>query len=284
MREPMQSLLVVTKAGDAAAGALGLEITEFLRPRIRSVELCEHEPGAPVCTGGAGAGDVDLVLVLGGDGTFISVARRLHGHPAPLLGLNLGRVGFLAELPRDHWREFLERALSGDFARRRRLCLEYRILREGREVGHGLAVNDLVVGRGILARLVRLELEHGGEHVVSLRADGLILSTPTGAAAYGASAGGPLVHPDLEVLVVTPICPFLNGLKPLVLPPEPELGVRVEDAGGDVHLTEDGQKTVPLAPGDRVLVRRSPSDLVLADLGHTSYFGKLRSKGFLTER
>lgn len=284
MREPMQSLLVVTKAGDAAAGALGLEITEYLRPRLRSVDLCEHEPGAPVCSGSGDAQGVDLVLVLGGDGTFISVARRMHGHTAPLLGLNLGRVGFLAELPRDRWQEFLERALAGDFTRRRRLCLEYRILRGQEEVGSGLAVNDLVVGRGVLARLVRLDLTHGGEHVVSLRADGLIVSTPTGAAAYGASAGGPLVHPDLEVLAVTPICPFLNSLKPLVLPPEPELAVRVADAGGDVHLTEDGQKTVPLSPGDKVVVRRSPYDLIVADLGRTSFFGKLRSKGFLTER
>ncbi|MCM0755200.1 NAD(+)/NADH kinase [Desulfovibrio aminophilus] len=281
MSEPVDSILIVTKAGDAAARELGLEIAASLRERNARVGVSEHSPDALVRSGLAEFGEYGLVLVLGGDGTLISVARRMHGHPAPLLALNLGRVGFLAETSRERWPEVLGRLLAGDFLVRRRLCLEYAVLRGGATVEQGLAVNDIVVSRGVLARLIRLGLALDGEHVASLRADGVVVSTPTGSTAYGLSAGGPLVHPDLDVLAVTPVCPFLNSIKPMILPSGGELMIHVEEAGGDVNLSEDGQKAVPLAAGDRVVVRRSPHDLILADLGRSGYFLRLRKKGFL---
>ncbi len=281
MSQPVTSLLIVTKAGDAAALALGVEMADSLRDRLEAVNLCEHSPNAPICSGRAEFGSCGLILVLGGDGTLISVARRLHGHPAPLLGLNLGRVGFLAEMSRERWPEALERVLAGDFRVRRRLCLEYAIRRKDGGEENGLAVNDIVVSRGVLARLIRLALSFDGEFVAGMRADGLVVSTPTGATAYGFSAGGPLIHPDLEVLSLTPVCPFLNSIKPLVLPAGGTLSILVEEAG-DVNLSEDGQRAVPLAAGDEVLVRRSPHDLILADLGETGYFSRLRSKGFVS--
>lgn len=281
MSEPVTSLLIVTKAGDAAALALGVEMADALRDRLERVGLCEHSPNAPICSGMAEFGDYGLVLVLGGDGTLISVARRMHGHPAPLLGLNLGRVGFLAEMSRERWPEVLTRVLAGGFRIRRRLCLEYCIRRQDSGEIRGLAVNDIVVSRGVLARLIRLGLSFDGSYVAGLRADGVVVSTPTGATAYGFSAGGPLIHPDLEVLSVTPVCPFLNSIKPLILPASGELAILVEEAG-DVHLSEDGQKAVALAAGEQVLVRRSAHDLILADLGETDYFSRLRSKGFVS--
>lgn len=281
MSEPVTSLLIVTKAGDSAALALGVEMADSLRDRLENVDLCEHSPNAPICSGLAEFGNYGLVLVLGGDGTLISVARRMHGHPSPLLGLNLGRVGFLAEMSRDRWPEAMNRALAGNFRVHRRLCLEYSIRRKDGSELKGLAVNDIVVSRGVLARLIRLNLSFDGEFVVTLRADGLVVSTPTGATAYGFSAGGPLIHPDLEVLSLTPVCPFLNSIKPMILPAHGELSILVEEAG-DVNLSEDGQKAVPLAAGEEVLVRRSAHDLILADLGETGYFSRLRSKGFVS--
>jgi NAD+ kinase len=190
-------------------------------------------------------------------------------------------IAYGAEMSRERWPEVLERVLAGDFHVRRRLCLEYVIRRKDGGEESGLAVNDIVVSRGVLARLIRLTLSFDGEFVAGMRADGLVVSTPTGATAYGFSAGGPLIHPDLEVLSLTPVCPFLNSIKPLVLPAGGTLSILVEEAG-DVNLSEDGQRAVPLAAGDEVLVRRSAHDLVLADLGETGYFSRLRSKGFVS--
>lgn len=282
MTVPLGRILIVTKPGDESATALKDRMTAYLRSRNVDAEWCEHRLDG--CAGERIPDRYDLVVILGGDGTFIGVARLLHSLGVPLMGVNLGRVGFLAQLHRDRWREWLDKALAEGFGVSRRLVLEYDVLRRGVPVHHGLVVNDLVVSRGELARLIRLSVSFDGLAISTLRADGLIVSTPTGSSAYGASAGGPLVHTGLEAYCVIPVCPFLNSFKPMVFPAHGVTGVRVEESAGEVNLTEDGQALVRLEHEDEIVLRRSEKDLRVVDFGQGTYFEKLKMNGFLTEK
>lgn len=200
------------------------------------------------------------------------------------MGVNLGRVGFLTQLHRDHWKPWLGSLAKDGMAVSRRLALGYSIMRQGKRVHKGLAINDLVVSRGVLARLIRLGVTYNTLDVSTLRADGLIVSTPTGSSAYGVSAGGPLMHADLFTYCVTPVCPFLNSFKPMVFPAEGECVIRVEEKGGEVNLTEDGQSSYNLEFGDEIVIKRSSTDLLVVNLGPAAYFEKLKNHGFLTEK
>ncbi len=284
MASPLHSFLILTRKGDAAAAELGRESAAWLTGRGARAEVCEHDSGGtPAQRRAEEQGGFDAVLVLGGDGTFIGVARRTLGLGVPILGLNLGRVGFLAEAV-EGWRERLAALVDGAYTVSRRICLAYAVLRQGERILEGRAVNDLVVSRGDLARLIRLSVERGPERVGAMRADGLIVSTPTGSTAYGFSAGGPLVHPEMEAFCLTPVCPFLNNFRPLVLPAGEDIRVRVDEPRGEVRLSVDGQRCVPLAPGDLVVIRRADHDLLVAETEGPNYFAKLAAKGFLTER
>lgn len=283
MHRAIGKILIVAKPGDAEAASVRSAMTGFLAGRGVPFDACEHRPDS------CGeedllAGPYDLVLVLGGDGTFIGAARRLLHLRAPFMGVNLGRVGFLAQLRPDRWQPWLETALAEGVEVAERLILAYDVLRGGKPVHSGVAVNDLVISRGQIARLIRLGVLADGESLGSMRADGLIVSTPTGSSAYGVSAGGPLLHTGLKVFCVTPVCPFLNGFKPMVFPDSAEVRVRVEDRGGEVYLTEDGQSVTGLCHGDEVVIRRADTLLSVVDLGSRAYYEKLKKHGFLTER
>lgn len=277
------SILLVTRAGDPEAARLGGEMAEFLSGRGPAPVVAEHHPdmSGPALSGEGGFRP-DLVLVLGGDGTFISVARRVHALDSTILGINMGRVGFLAELSSGDWRTALKRVLEGNCRVRKACVLEYSIEHGGTETAPSVAINDVVVSRGRLARLVTLDLRINGEEVSALRADGLIVSTPGGSTGYSVSAGGPVVHPDLSGLVLTPVCPFLSGLKPLVVPDASRIAVIVREPRGEVYLSEDGQKVLDLASGDTVRIGRSGRDLKVLDLGMASPFSRLRNRGFVT--
>jgi len=284
MSEEKQSFLLMLRNGDAQARALGQDIAAWLAERAIPATLCEHRVGGGLEACAAPEGKPwDVVLVLGGDGTFIGVARVCLRLGIPLLGLNLGRVGFLAEGAAD-WPRRVEALLAGNYGLSQRICLEYDVVRKRESVFAGVAVNDVVVSRGDMARLIRLSVSRGAEHVGTMRADGLIISTPTGSTAYGSSAGGPLVYPEMQAFCLTPVCPFLNTFSPMVLPSDEPLTVAVDEHRAEVRLTVDGQRAFSLESGDEVRVRRSPQDLLLARTGGGSYFAKLASKGFFTQR
>lgn len=264
------------------AMALAREISSWCDSRSLAADVLPHDKSGFVFPHGS-LDHAELILVLGGDGTFISVARAALGQNVPLLGLNMGQVGFLAEVRPESWPGALDQALTGAGRVEERLAFVYRIVRGAATVHEGKAINDLVVGRGRMARLVRLSLAFGGEHVSALRADGLIVSTPTGSTAYSVSAGGPLVHPELQAFCVTPICPFRNYFRGIVLPADRSLCVTNEDAGSEVYLTEDGQDSIRLRQGDRLEVERAPRGMLLMRLDRQGYFQTLTDKGFLTE-
>jgi NAD+ kinase len=284
MSDEMRTFLLMLRHGDDKAAALGREISDWLAARGATATICEHRTGhgPDTCRQDDGR-PWDMILVLGGDGTFIGVARQCLHLRVPLLGLNLGRVGFLAE-GAAAWGKRLQALLEGNYHVSHRVGLAWEVLHQDRAVRSGLAVNDLVVSRGELARLIRLSVRFGDEAVGAMRADGLIVSTPTGSSAYCFSAGGPLVHPDMPALCLTPVCPFLNNFRPVVLPADRAITVTVEEPRGEVRLTVDGQRSYALEPGDRVVMRRSPDDLLVAHTCGTSYFARLASKGFFTER
>ncbi len=281
MTHAATSVLIVLKTDNRRAVELAAEMEGWLRERDVEVRIDEDlagpakpEAARPRC---------DLILVLGGDGTFINVARALLPAGLPLVGVNLGKVGFLAEISASCWRERLAAMLERGFDVDSRLVMAFEVRREGVSVRQGLAVNELVVSRGCLARLVRISVSCCGEHIATLRADGLILASPTGSTAYNVSAGGPVVHSSLRAFCLTPICPFLNDLRPLVLPGDSEFSLRIDEAYGDLFLTEDGQSGTDLASGDEVVVRASEHDLLVATRERSGFFAKLRAKGFITE-
>jgi len=281
-------VLVVAKSGEPAVMALAHEIAEAVQRLGASPRVVQNRTDVDGCAGAdslTGGGEIpELAVVLGGDGTMISVARKLMGEAVPLLGVNLGRLGFLSQLSVDAWREPLEHVVSKGFGVNKVMMLSCEVARDNRRVFQCGAVNDVVVSRGAMARLIRVGISYGGERLGTFRADGMVVSTPTGATAYSMSAGGPLVHPDLHTLTLTPICPFLCDLRPIVLPTDRYLDINVEDASADVVLTCDGQTAFPLHPGDWVRVRRAPKPLRLAAVGQHSYFRKLLDKGFIRER
>jgi NAD+ kinase len=222
--------------------------------------------------------EADLLIVLGGDGTLLSVVRALGERAVPILGVNLGTLGFLVEVSVDEMHDALARALDGEMAIEPRMRLAVRLLRDGRELRSWLALNDAVITKGASARIVDLEARADGQLVTTYHADGLIVSTPTGSTAYTLSAGGPILLPGVPSLVLTPICPHALTQRPLVLPDSAVIEVIVHPRGGEVQLAIDGQEGAPLQEGDLVEVRRSEHPALLLVSPAHSRFEVLRSK------
>ncbi len=204
------------------------------------------------------AAEVDLLVSLGGDGTLLAVARAAGSRRVPILGVNLGTLGFLTEVNVEEMLPALETVLAGNAEIVSRMRLEVEATRDGRELGRFMALNDAVITKTALSRMIDLETFAAGQEVATYHADGLIVSTPTGSTAYSLSAGGPLLLPGLEAIVLTPICPHSLTQRPLVLPVESEIEVVVRTRGGEATITMDGQEGMDLLDGDRVAMRRSP--------------------------
>jgi len=242
-------------------------------------------PQAATVTGSSGTlrselvEKVDLMVVLGGDGTLLAVARAIGHHPVPILGVNLGTLGFLAETSSDELFEALEEVLAGGYLVEARMRLEVEVERDGETIGRFLALNDAVLARTALSRMVDLDVRADGAAVATYHADGLIVSTPTGSSAYSLSAGGPLMLPGVEAIVITPICPHTLAQRPLVLPQGCNVEVQHHDSrDGDVQLTVDGQVGTELSEGDLVRIRRSDHPTHLLVPPGRSRFDVMRAK------
>lgn len=220
----------------------------------------------------------DLVLVLGGDGTLLSVARRAPSS-TPVLGINVGILGFLAGLRRDQAIERLDEVLAGEFKEDRRLRLDVTVA-SGPHRGTYRVLNDAVLNKEALARISTFAISLSGRKVAAFRADGIIVATPTGSTAYNLSAGGPILHPALPALVVTPICPHTLAARPLVVPAATVIGLSVTDRRRreGVYLTLDGQEGFPIDRGATVEVRASPSKVTLLRPRDSDYFDNLAEK------
>ncbi len=224
------------------------------------------------------AASTDLIIVLGGDGTLLAMAREAGPCGVPILGVNLGTLGFMSEVRCEELFTALEQILAGDFRTESRMRLEVRAERDGRELGHYLALNDAVLTKMALARMIDLEMRADGRPVTTYHSDGLIVATPTGSTAYSLSAGGPILDPGLAAIVVTPICPHTLAQRPLVLPESSNIEILVRSSGATVQLTVDGQVGVELGEGDAVHVGRSPHPVRLVVSPFRNHFEVLREK------
>lgn len=220
----------------------------------------------------------DLAICLGGDGTLLYAARQLRPHPVPLLAVNLGTLGFLAEISTAELYPRLDDVLAGRYMLDRRTVLAAEVWRGDRLLGHFDALNDIVVSKGTLARIIEFELSVNQERVASYRADGLIVATPTGSTAYSLSAGGPIVHPALAAWAITPICPHTLTNRPLLVPDSAQVEILMLAVAGQTYLTLDGQEGEQLELGDRIVCRKSPDYVNLIHLPQSSFFDLLRRK------
>ena len=231
---------------------------------------------------------VDLLLVLGGDGTLLAVADRvsLAGLDLPILGVNFGHLGFLAEINFPELYPLLESAVAGRAAIERRLIMRAHVIRAGQRIAEHVAFNDVVVTRGALSRIIELSVTVGGEFVARFNADGLIVASPTGSTAYNLSAGGPILHPAVDALILTPIAPHTLSNRPVVIPASAPVLVApmAHDPDQEVILTLDGQIGLTLEAGDTVEVARHDTPVRLVKSPTQSYFDVLRRKLKWAER
>ncbi len=223
------------------------------------------------------ARSVDLLLVFGGDGTMLRAAHEIAGSPTPMLGINIGGLGFLTAVPSDGLEQALKRLWRGEFKFDRRALIEATSPRDGRLVRH-VALNDIVIGRGEVSRLIELEVDVNADPLTHYRCDGLIVSSPTGSTAYSLAAGGAVVFPTAEVFALTPICPHTLSNRSLIVPLSATIRIKPINPTSSTILSADGQVISMLSPGDAVTVRRSRHTIRLMQLADSSFFEALRRK------
>ncbi len=224
------------------------------------------------------ASAVDVVLVLGGDGTMLSVSRAVAEKGVPILGINLGSMGFITEINKDEIYDVVGRILSGDCAIEERLMLTARIRRSGKEISGYTVLNDVVINKGALARIIDMETFINGKYVTTFKADGLIIATPTGSTAYSLSASGPIIYPTLDSIVVTPICPHTLTNRPILLPHDFRIEIVLKTLSEDVYLTLDGQTGAPLRMDDVIEISQAEYKTRLLIPYERDYFKILRNK------
>jgi NAD+ kinase len=264
------------------------ELTEWLAQReIELVggpdierERVEHETGCPVreVEKEKLAESVDLILVLGGDGTMISTARLIGDQDVPVLGVNFGGLGYLAEFRINELYTALESILAGNYRLDKRVMLHVDLVGSESTIPTSRVLNDVVINKSALARIIEIDVYLNKQYVNSFRADGLIISTPTGSTAYNLSAGGPVIFPSMNAIIITPICPFTLSNRPIVVPDDAVIELQLKTEKEEVSLTLDGQVGFPLKVDDRVVIRKSRTTFNLVQPSNRNYFDVLRDK------
>jgi NAD+ kinase len=281
--EPQQTIALVVRHNTAGINQPVQAIVDFLRVGGYRV-VFEEETAGHVEVAGVDAMTVaqigeqaKLVIVLGGDGTMLGVARQLARYKVPLIGINQGRLGFMTDIPIDRILPALAEILSGKAKAEERSLLEARLVRDGREIHCSVAVNDVVVARGSGAGMAELKVSVDGAFMYNQRSDGLIVSTPTGSTAYALSAGGPLLHPSLAGIVLVPIAPHALSNRPIVVPDTSDIVVEIMN-GRDISVNFDMQTFTSLQHGDQIMISRSPNTITFLHPEGWSYYHTLREK------
>ena len=292
---PITRVGLVAKGGlDAAAGALA-ELAGWLEARevhavfeTETAELAGLPPGRRTVDRDELPLTCDLIVVLGGDGTLIGMADRIAeaGADVAILGVNFGSLGFLTEITLPELYPSLESVLGGTAQIEERMMLRSRTLRSGTVHADRLALNDVVITKGALSRIIDLEVEIGGHPVMRVRADGLIVGSPTGSTAYNLAAGGPILHPEVDALLLTPIAPHMLTTRPVVVPASSEIRVKpaVNGSNEQMFVTIDGQSGHALQSADEICITRAERPLKLIRASTRTYFDVLRQKLKWSER
>ncbi|KQV94892.1 MULTISPECIES: NAD kinase [unclassified Roseateles] len=283
MAERFRHVAIVGKHQAPGIGPVLEEIAQFLCSQGLDVSL---EADTALNTGLTGyealsndelGRQCDLAVVIGGDGTMLGFARDMARHGIPLVGINQGRLGFITDIPIERWRESLAPVLAGDYEVEPRAMLEGAVWRDGESIFSGLALNDVVVSRGGSSGMVELKIEVGEQFVANMRADGLIVASPTGSTAYALSAGGPILHPGIAGWLIVPIAPHTLSNRPIVLPDLGEVRLEIV-AGRDASVNFDMQSLASLLHGDTITVRRSQHQVRFLHPKGWSYYATLRRK------
>jgi NAD+ kinase len=222
--------------------------------------------------------DLSCIFVLGGDGTFLSAVRWANDRQIPILGIKFGEVGFLAETVEENLFPAVQRVLDGQFETEARMRLSVQIVRDGRKRAQGTVLNDLVINKGALARLSAIKTFINDHYLTTYRADGLVIATPTGSTAYSLAAGGPVVHPGVPGILMTPICPFTLTNRPLVVPDSACIRIELTRGATDLLLTLDGQEGVEIDERDMILVEKGTYPIHMIKLPGENYFDVLKAK------
>lgn len=257
-------------------------VTKPKRPEVARVaaELIEwfKTKNIAASTDPETAGEADLAVVVGGDGTLLAAARLLGDRQIPILAINQGGLGFLTEVTMDQLYPALERLLEGHFVTERRMMMDIAVAHAGKKVAAYRALNDVVINKGTLSRIIELEVRVDGQYVSRFRSDGLIVATPTGSTAYNLSAGGPIIFPSMSAMVVTPICSHTLTNRPIVLPPGVKIEITLRSSQDEVYVTVDGQVGLKLEMDDHLVIEKSDVAVKLVAPTDKNYFDVLRGK------
>jgi NAD+ kinase len=279
----MRKVAVLLNPEKDTAVALVRELVPWLQDHGLTV-MAEHAAASALGNPGLAHDEAmlttaDFALVMGGDGTLLRASRIMSPAGVPMLAVRFGRFGFLTDIEPSDAQNALAGVLAGDYRIDERTMLRATVYRDGQQVGSALALNDVVITKGPLARLLRLATSVSGNYLSTYQADGLIIATPTGSTAYSLSAGGPLVTPDLQVTLITPICPHTLNARSLIISSKEVVEVIVESGPGDVMiLTADGQVGIPLEPGDRITTEEAEIKARLISVDGVSFFDKLQRR------
>ena len=222
--------------------------------------------------------DLLCMIVLGGDGTFLSVARFIENRGIPLMGVKFGEVGFLAETTEDKLNEALDSLLKGEYLIQQRTRLDIKVMRDNKQIIDVDVLNDAVINKSALSRLASCAVYIDSTYLTTYRADGLIIGTPTGSTAYSLAAGGPVVHPAVPSIILTPICPFTLTNRPLIIPDSTKIEIRLEGSPEDMILTLDGQEGFEMDPGDKIFIKKSRNDIKMISFENQSYYKVLKTR------
>ncbi len=271
--------LVIKSDGKAKKKAA--ELQRWLRSR--KIEIVRKKTVASGQKNAAGSvspapSDLDCIFVLGGDGTFLSAVRWIGDRDIPILGIKFGEVGFLAEIAEENLYAAAEKVLKGDFILRPRMRLSVKVRRRNETLAQETVLNDVVINRGALARLAHIETYIDDHYLTTYSADGLIVATPTGSTAYSLAAGGPVIHPAVPGIILTPICPFTLTNRPLIVPESANIKIRLAKGSSDIILTFDGQKGLEIDDRDEIVIQKGPHTIHLITLPDRQYFDILKNK------
>lgn len=273
---------ITSKPNKAEIGEIVPPLTGWLRERGIDVFI-DQETAATLGSENGGSsraqigGSVDLIIVLGGDGTFLATARALEGRPVPILAVNLGGLGFLTVVTRDEIYAALEGVLAGRFRLESRVQIEASVIRDGLQLGPYVALNDVVLNKGAIARVLDFDVRADDQFISTYKADGLIVSTPTGSTAYSLAAGGPVIAPNVRAFIITPICAHTLTNRPIVLRDNATIEVAVK-TDESVYVTVDGQVAIEVYAGDRVRMHKAASSVEMIQALDKSYYDILRQK------
>ena len=274
-RREIRKVLTVVNSQKSDVASVVRTIEDFSRARgitVASLDYSDHPPKEKLA-------DVDLAISLGGDGTLLSCARMLASLGVPILAVNIGDFGFITEVSRHELVETWEKLLAGQLGISERLMLAVSVRRGDAELASFVGLNETVIGIKGISRLIRLKIYLSDTYMARYRADGLIVATPTGSTAYSMAAGGPILHPEMEAFILTPICPFTLSNRPTVVPATEILRVEVEESQKvDVVLTVDGQISFPLLPKDCIMIRRAPHKARIVHTDRRGFYDVLRAK------